>query len=147
MKDVMDYFMIFVLAFSWIRFFMYFLVIRSISKLLLTLVEMVEDTLSFFFIVACFIMIMSSIFTTLYQDVNPEKFGSLTTTVRTLFDAALAVYSYDGMGGRTLSYSILMMFHVFFSNVLLLNYLIAILSTTYDNMKQSGIFKYKKNLY
>eukprot|EP00347_Sterkiella_histriomuscorum_P019687 403340671 len=147
MKDVMDYFMILVLGFSWIRFFMYFLVVRSISKLLLTLVEMVEDTLSFFFIVSCFIMIMSSIFTTLYQDINPEKFGSLTTTVRTLFDAALAVYSYENMGGRTLSYSILMIFHVFFSNVLLLNYLIAILSTTYENMKQSGIFKYKKNLY
>ncbi|CDW75745.1 UNKNOWN [Stylonychia lemnae] len=146
-KDVMDYFMIFVLAFSWIRFFMYFLVVRSISKLLLTLIEMVEDTISFFFIVSCFIVIMSSIFTTLYQDISPEKFGSLTTTVRTLFDAALAVYSYDGLGGRTLSYSVLMIFHVFFSNVLLLNYLIAILSTTYENMKQSGIFKYKKNLY
>lgn len=59
----------------------------------------------------------------------------------------MAVYDYDNMGGRSLSYSILMVFHVFFSNVLLLNYLIAILSTTYDNMKKSGIFKYKKNLY
>ena len=67
--------------------------------------------------------------------------------MRTLFDAAMAVYDYDNMGGRSLSYSILMVFHVFFSNVLLLNYLIAILSTTYDNMKKSGIFKYKKNLY
>ena len=28
-----------------------------------------------------------------------------------------------------------------------MNYLIAILSTTYDNMKQTGIFKYKVNLY
>ncbi len=96
---------------------------------------MVEDTIAFIFIVACFITIMSSIFTTLYQDINAEKFGSLTTTVRTLFDAALAVYDYNDMGGRTLSYSILIIFHVFFSNVLLLNYLIAILSTTYDNMK------------
>ena len=126
---------------------MYFLVVRSISKLLLTIIEMVEDTISFLFIVSCFIIIMSSIFTTLYQDINPERFGSLTVTVRTLFDAAMAVYNYDGMGGRTLSYSVLMVFHVYFSNVLLLNYLIAILSTTYENMKQSGIFKYKKNLF
>ncbi len=29
----------------------------------------------------------------------------------------------------------------------MLNYLIAILSTTYENMKQSGIFKYKVNLF
>lgn len=126
---------------------MYCLVVRSISKLVLTLTEMVEDTISFIFIVSCFITIMSSIFTTLYQDINPEKFGSLLLTIRTLFDAMMGVYSYDGMGGRTLSYSILMIFHVFLSNVLLLNFLIAILSTTYDNMKQSGIFKYKKNLF
>lgn len=120
MKDIMDYFMIIVLTASWLRFFMYFLVIRTISKLLLTLIEMVEDTLSFIFIVSCYIVIMTSIFTTFYQDVNPEKFGSLTTTIRTLFDAMMSVYNYDNMGGRELSYSILIVFHVFFSNVLLL---------------------------
>lgn len=51
------------------------------------------------------------------------------------------------MGGRNLSHSILLIFHVFFSNILLMNYLIAILSTTYDNMRETGIFKYKMNLY
>jgi hypothetical protein len=51
------------------------------------------------------------------------------------------------MEGRELSHSILLIGHVFFSNILLMNYLIAILSTTYENMKQSGIFKYKVNLY
>ena len=146
-KDFTDYFMILVLAVSWVRFFMYFLVVRSVSQLLLTLVEMVADTLAFIFIVACFILIMASIFTTLYQDVNPNRDGSLSTTVRMLFDAAMAVYDYNNYGGRITSYSILIVFYVFCSNVLLLNYLIAILSTTYDNMKQSGIFKYKKNLY
>ena len=28
-----------------------------------------------------------------------------------------------------------------------MNYLIAILSTTYENMKETGIFRYKVNLY
>ena len=51
------------------------------------------------------------------------------------------------MGDRELLHSILMAFHVFFSNILLMNYLIAILSTTYENMKETGIFKYKVNLY
>ena len=51
------------------------------------------------------------------------------------------------MGGRDLSYAILMIFFVFFANILLMNFLIAILSTTYDNMKQTGIFEYKINLY
>ncbi len=51
------------------------------------------------------------------------------------------------MGERELSFSILLIVYVFFGNILLMNYLIAILSTTYENMKQTGIFKYKVNLY
>ncbi len=65
-KDYIDYYMILVLCISWIRFFSYFLVIMNISKLLLTLLAMVSDTVSFLFIVSCFILIMASIFTTLY---------------------------------------------------------------------------------
>ena len=51
------------------------------------------------------------------------------------------------MGDRELSHSILLIVHVFFANILLMNYLIAILSTTYENMKETGIFRYKVNLY
>jgi hypothetical protein len=51
------------------------------------------------------------------------------------------------MDDRILSFSILLIIYVFFGNILLMNYLIAILSTTYENMKQTGIFKYKVNLY
>lgn len=65
-KDYIDYYMIVVLCIAWIRFFSYFLVIKNISKLLLTLLAMVADTVSFLFIVCCFILIMASIFTTLY---------------------------------------------------------------------------------
>jgi hypothetical protein len=88
-KDIVDYFMIFVLCVSWLRFFTYFLVIRDISKLLLILVAMIGDTLAFMFIVCCFILIVSSVFTTLYQDVNPEKYGGLAISARYLFDAAI----------------------------------------------------------
>jgi hypothetical protein len=139
--------MIFVLSICWLRFFTYFLVIRDISKLLLILVAMIGDTMAFMFIVCCFILIMSSIFTTLYQDVNPDKFGGLAISARNLFDAAIGQYDYVGMEGRELSFSILQIVYVFFGNILLMNYLIAILSTTYENMKQTGIFKYKVNLY
>jgi hypothetical protein len=139
--------MIFVLCLCWLRFFTYFLVIRDISKLLLILVAMIGDTLAFMFIMCCFILIMSSIFTTLYQDINPDKFGGLASSARNLFDAAIGQYDYEGMDQRILSFSILLIIYVFFGNILLMNYLIAILSTTYENMKQTGIFKYKVNLY
>ena len=148
-KDLVDYFMLLVLTVSWLRFFSYFLVVREISKLLLTLIEMIGDTLSFLFIVSCFILIMSSIFATLYQDNFPEKYGGLAKTVTTLFNGVVAQYWYDDeeMKGRVISHSMLTIFHVFFTNIILMNYLIAILSSTYSKMKQSGIFSFKVNLY
>jgi len=63
--------MIIVLLVTWLRFFAYFLVIRQISKLLLTLISMITDTLSFLFIFTCFVVLMASVFSTLYQDTNP----------------------------------------------------------------------------
>jgi len=101
---------------------------------------MIGDTLAFMFIMGCFILISSSIFTTLYQDTNPDKFGGLAITARYLFDSAIGQYDYSGMGNREVSYSILQVAYVFLGNILLMNYLIAILSTTYDNMKETGIF-------
>ena len=55
-----------VLLISWLRFFAYFLVIRNISKLSLTLIAMIGDTLNFMFIMGCWILIMGSVFTTLF---------------------------------------------------------------------------------
>lgn len=139
--------MVFVLVISWLRFFFYFLVVKEISRMLLTLFEMLYDTLSFIFIVICYLVIVASVFTTLFQDVNPTYYGGLTVSTRTLFDASMAVYTYDGMGTQELSHAVLMICHTFFANILLMNFLIAILSSTYENMQQSATFKYKVNLY
>lgn len=74
-------------------------------------------------------------------------YGGMFLTVRTLFDASLGNFEFDGNGDRDLIHNILMIGAVFFCNVLLMNYLIAILSTKYANMKDEGIFLYKVNLY
>lgn len=65
-KRQLDYYVIVVLLVSWLRFFSLFLIIQSISKLLMTLIRMIFDTLSFMFICICFLLIMSSIFTILF---------------------------------------------------------------------------------
>ena len=65
-KYKLDYLMIVVLLIAWLRFFIYFLIVREISKMLLTLYEMLADTLSFIFIVVCYLLIVASVFTTLY---------------------------------------------------------------------------------
>ena len=69
------------------------------------------------------------------------------STSQTLFNDAMGVFDYNNMEGRDISHSLLTIFCVFFQNILLLNYLIAILSTTYIKMKESGIFRFKCNLH
>lgn len=68
---------------------------------------MLADTLSFMFVVLCYFVVVTSVFTTLFQDINPNKFGNLALTARVLFDAANDVYDYLGMGNLELFYSIM----------------------------------------
>ncbi len=123
--------MMIILTMVWIRFSMYFLVIEPISKLLLTLYKMLGDAFAFISIVICFLMLMASIFTRLYQDNNPDRYGNLRASISTLFDAMVPVYSYAGMGNREASHNYLMMMVVSITSVIMLNFVIAILSTTY----------------
>ena len=116
------------------RFFLYYLLEKKISKPLLTLVEMVGDTLSFLLLIFCYILVQASIFTTLYQDQLVTNYESLILSFRTLYDESLVVYSFKGMKNQEVIHSLLLVFHVFLTNVLLLNYLIKILSTTYEKM-------------
>lgn len=146
-KDMLDYYMLLVLTLAWIRFISFFLVISFLSKMILTLFQMITDTTNFIVVVLCYLVLFSAVFTTLYQDYNYDKYGNLKTSVVTLFDAILAAYDYDGLGGRTTSHTILLILHILMGNILFLNYMIAILSTAYENMRESGIFVYKKNLY
>ena len=146
-KHYIDYLVCVAILIWWIRWTLYFLMKKSFSILLLTLVAILFDTGAFLICLVWYIFIMASIFTTLYQDILPGNYGNLIVSFRTMFDAGLTVYSYSGMESRVYDHSLLLIFHVYTMNILLLNYLIGILSTTYENMQQSGIFKYKVNLY
>jgi hypothetical protein len=53
---------------SWTRFISFFLVISSISKLLMTLSKMITNAATFLFITFCYLIMMVPIFGTLYQD-------------------------------------------------------------------------------
>jgi hypothetical protein len=72
---------------------------------------------------------------------DPDRFGSLSNTLRTLFDALIGEYAYlDEAPNFALSFQLLMMLHVFISNIFLLNYLVAILSTVFIIMTELGEF-------
>ena len=65
---------------------------------------------------------------------------------RKLYDITIAVYSYpDELGNITREYIItfFILFYIFNANILILNVLIAILSSSYEAMLESGSFKFK----
>eukprot|EP00347_Sterkiella_histriomuscorum_P019128 403342842 len=146
-KMFLDYYVICVTLVSWMRFFSYFLVIRVISKLMHTLIRMIYDMIGFGIIFSCYLILVASIFTTLFYEPEPEHFGSITISIRVLFDAFLGSYQYTTNPAYEKSFSVLMMTHVFVSNVFLLNFLVAILSTVYEVMIDLGEFHYKSNRY
>lgn len=59
----------------------------------------------------------------------------------------LGNYSYYVSGSLDGAHSIWLIIHIFVANIFLLNYLIAILSTVYEEMTEKGDFEYKSNKY
>ena len=132
---------------AWMRFFAFFLVIKSISRILMTLIQMLIDTISFAIIMVCYLLLMASIFTTLFQGPASDEYGSMSLSMRTLFDAMLGNYDDINMSSREDLHTYLRMLHIVASNIFLLNYLIAILSSAYEYMREVGEFDYKANKY
>ena len=146
-KENIDFYVAIVVVVAWLRFFAYFLVIKSVSKLLMTLLKMMNDTISFLFIIICYLLLMSTVFTTIYQGIDEQRYGSMSTTFRTLFDDMLANYEREPVDDSNILHSCLHITHIISSNVFLLNYLIAILSTVFSYMEEEGDFMFKALQY
>lgn len=155
-KQILDYYVIVVVIVGWIRFFAYFLLIRFISKLMMTLIRMMRDTLTFLFISICYMLLASTVFMMLFaspvkderegsEDSEAMNFDSYFYAMRSVFDAMLGNYSFDVDPAYEVSYSIFMSLHVFVIAIFLLNYLIAILSMVYEEMNEKGEFSFKSN--
>ena len=84
-KQNLDYYVIAVVVVSWFRFFGYFLMIRNISKLVMTLIKILYETLYFIFIVVCWLLLMATVFTMLFQYPDPNDFGSMSLSFENLF--------------------------------------------------------------
>lgn len=136
-----------VFIFIWLKPVVLFLVVPSISKMLITLIFMLQDVGAFLVIMIIYIVALTQIFSTLLQDTAPQ-FSTLFYSVRTTFDTMIGVYAYEGTtSGWEIIFSGLMILNLFFIFILLLNFMVAILSTTYGVMLEQGQFKYKCALY
>lgn len=113
-----------------------------------TLKRMLIDTMSFIFLSCCYFLIMSTIFTLLFQVPDPDDYGTLGISFKTLFIAFIGEYFYfDEYPNYAMSYQILIIVHIFLSHIFLMNYLIAILSTVYSYMNEVGEFEFRVNKY
>jgi hypothetical protein len=114
----------------------------------MTLLKMVRDTVGFIFILTCYLFLVSSIFTTLFQGPEEEKYGSMSLSMRTMIDDMLANYETENIAdSHNFSHAVLLIIHLVISCIFLLNYLIAILSSVFHSMKESGDFTYTATRY
>lgn len=135
--------MIVVLVISWLRFFSYFLVVSAISKVTITLFSMLRETLSFMIILVCYLTLMTTIFATLFRDVNTEDalpYHSLAPTFREMTNYFTGNYEAKSMANFNTSHSVIYITHVVISFIFLMNYLVAILTTVYEIMIKNGDF-------
>jgi len=104
---------------------------------------MLKETISFMTILICYLVLMTTIFATLFRDVesvDADNYKELVNTFRELIDYFLANYTTKNMKNYNTSHSVLYMSHVLISNIFLMNYLIAILTTVYEIMIKNGDF-------
>ena len=120
------------------RCFAYFFMIESISKMILTFFSMIMDTFAFMFLTAWYLFVMSAISCTIYQNVNSSLYGDIETSLTTMFDGFLASYTYANAKDYEIWHMMLVIVHIFCGNIVLFNYLIAILSSTYGELLESG---------
>jgi uncharacterized membrane protein len=97
------------------------------------------------FICLCFLLISASVFTTLFQGAAAHKYGTLLISMQTLFDVMLANYEPVTFETHNTTHQYALMVHLVISNVFLLNFLIAILSSVYEVMREVGDYAYKAN--
>ncbi|CDW85372.1 UNKNOWN [Stylonychia lemnae] len=142
-KWSLDYYMILVLVSSWLRYFSYFMIINPIAKVTLTLFKMLFETIPFFVILISYLCLMTTIFILLFKDAkSPDayEYRNLLTTARQLISFFIGNYDTMDMGNYNTSHSILVIIHIVFSYIFLMNFLIAILSQVYESMIKNGDF-------
>lgn len=71
------------------------------------------------------------------------------SSLRATYDSTLGTYAYMNLttGWSPIIFTIIQICNLFIINILMLNFMVAILSTSYEEMLESGSFKYKCALF
>ena len=147
-KEYYDILVIFVVVFTWFRFFTFFLIIKGVSRHFITIYKMIKHTLGFIFLVFSYLIFMSIVFMLLYKEYSIEMYFTFPMSIRMMCDYM------TGNFGRGIpfdreedTHTVITIFHLLMSKILLTNFIIAMLMTVYNSMNQKGDFTYKSNRY
>lgn len=83
----------------------------------------------------------------MFKSIDPVAWGDYQITVRSLMDAMIGNYAIYDYHRRDLIYKIMFTIYMLSSNVILLNFLVAILSTTFNKMRARGKFEFTRIKY
>ena len=89
----LSYFLIGIIVINWMRITVYFLLVKPIASLILILQTVIMSTVYYMLVYILYLVAISLFFTILFQNANPDAYGSLELSLITLFDAGLAVYT------------------------------------------------------
>jgi hypothetical protein len=146
-KQTVDYYVVVTIVLQWLRFFALFLLLKSVSKMIITLVDMFLMSFTFMIILFSYLILMASLFTTLYGSADP-RYAQFIISIRTLFDVMMGNVITNGLSKYFISHSSLLALHIFISSILLLNFFIACLGKIYEEaMKTTGEFAFLANKY
>jgi hypothetical protein len=137
-----------------VKFGMMFLCIEDISVLLLTMNEMLKDTLPILLIMIFWLVFYLQVSMTMYSNSIDSAYGRWQNATRTSFDGFMGGYDYSVLPSTMndfipakYSYYLVTMLNLFIANILMLNFMVAILSESYAVMQESGSFNFKCSLY
>ena len=107
-----------------------------------------------------FMLMMMQFFSVFYQDLLPEHFGTTLYSLRVSFDSYLAAFSFGVFDGITdpmkigylgnadkYFFYLLLIAVLFVTNILLFNFMVAILSEKYEEATALGKFNFKCSLF
>ena len=131
--NFLKYFISLVLILNWMRLALFFLCFKISACLIQTLVFMIYETIYFLVIFICYLLIVATIFFLVFQKVQSFDLKDIYSSLFWLYDATVGTFYHpDNLGDYDLVHRFLLAVHVLASNILLLNYLVAILSTVYN---------------
>lgn len=128
---------------SWLKLFTLFLLLPNISKLVLTTIEMVKSTLAFGFIILCFFIISGTVFSIKFREIDEENYGTILIAMRRLLDY-MVTNGFENEVDHTKYFYIhtaLFVIFVLITNMFFLNTLIALITSVYKEMLETGEYK------